>query len=98
MQFYINGNAIKIECSQKMNEILTQVRQVLSNNVKLTPLCRTWLLLAIDVAHNRFGLLPAELQRFYQEQLGDKAMANFQVKFLRIGLCGNCLGIMSLKG
>lgn len=37
------------------------------------------LLLAIDLANHRFGLLPADVLKFYQEELGDKVMANFQV-------------------
>jgi len=81
-QLYLNGPAIKTDCPQKIQDILMQVRHLLLNNTNLTQVCRTWMLLALDVFYNRFGLLPNEIHKFYQEQLGDKAMGNFQVKFI----------------
>lgn len=79
-QLYLNGTAIKAEFPQKINDILIQVRYLLINNSSLTTPCKIWLLLAIDAANNRFGILPTELNSFYQQQLGDKAMATLQVQ------------------
>lgn len=64
----------------KLEEILIEVRHLLVSNARLTNICKAWLLLAIDVSHCRYGVLPSNIQDFYQEQLGDKSMAYFQVK------------------
>ncbi|KAK9679788.1 hypothetical protein QE152_g39716 [Popillia japonica] len=79
-QLSINGAAIKIENRppQQLNDILNKVRQTLICNLQLTQMSKLILLLAIDLANNRFGLLPADVLKFYQEELGDKVMANFQ--------------------
>ncbi|KAI4467102.1 eif4g domain protein [Holotrichia oblita] len=79
-QLSINGAAIKTECRppQHLNDILNKVRQTLICNLQLTQMSKLILLLAIDLANNRYGLLPADVLKFYQEELGDKVMANFQ--------------------
>ncbi|GJQ71462.1 hypothetical protein Trydic_g8750 [Trypoxylus dichotomus] len=76
----INGAAIKSENRppQQLNDILNKVRQTLVCNLKLTQMSKIILLLAIDLSNNRFGLLPSDVLKFYQEELGDKVMANFQ--------------------
>lgn len=55
------------------------VRNLLINKSNATVKCKVWLLLAVEVANHRFGVLPSDLQEFYQQQLSDKAMAYFQV-------------------
>lgn len=71
---------------QKLNEMLVQVRQLLINNTNLTSPCKVWMMLVLDVSNHRFGLLSPDLQDFYQQKLGDKAMAHFQVRVLNGGL------------
>lgn len=82
----MNGAAIKSELlqPQQLNDILNKVRQTLICNVQLTHMSKLILLLAIDLANNRFGLLPPDVLKFYQEELGDKIMANFQVNRLLV--------------
>lgn len=58
---------------------MVDVRNLLISKPNATVKCKVWLLLAVEVANHRFGVLPADLQEFYQHQLGDKAMAYFQV-------------------
>lgn len=85
-QLCMNGAAIKSELlqPQQLNDILNKVRQTLICNVQLTHMSKLILLLAIDLANNRFGLLPPDVLKFYQEELGDKIMANFQVNRLLV--------------
>lgn len=79
MQLYLNGSALKQECPERITEILGKVRhQVCFDKQQLSPECKFWLLLAVEVASNRFALLPADVHSFYQEQLGIQAMASFQ--------------------
>lgn len=76
---YLNGSAIKQALPEKLNKIMGDVRNLLISKPNATTKCKVWLLLAVEVANHRFGVLPADLQEFYQHQLGDKAMAYFQV-------------------
>nr|CAI5864773.1 unnamed protein product [Callosobruchus analis] len=78
-QLYLNGASLKAECPELLSEVLNSVRLTLVSDRVVSKECRLWLLLALDVASNRFGLQPAEIQKFYQEQLGDGAIADFQV-------------------
>ncbi|CAH2007181.1 unnamed protein product [Acanthoscelides obtectus] len=78
-QLYLNGASLKTECPEVLSEVLNNVRLALIGDKVALKESRLWLLLALDVANNRFGLQPAEIQKFYQEQLGDGAMADFQV-------------------
>ncbi|VEN45135.1 unnamed protein product, partial [Callosobruchus maculatus] len=77
-QLYLNGASLKAECPELLSEVLNSVRLTLVSDRVVSKECRLWLLLALDVASNRFGLQPSEIQKFYQEQLGDGAMADFQ--------------------
>nr|CAH7766384.1 unnamed protein product [Callosobruchus chinensis] len=77
-QLYLNGASLKTECPDLLSDVLNSVRLTLVSDKVVSKECRLWLLLALDVASNRFGLQPAEIQKFYQEQLGDGAMADFQ--------------------
>lgn len=58
---------------------MADVRNLLISKSNATVKCKMWLLLAVEVSNHRFGVLPSDLQEFYQHQLGDKAMAYFQV-------------------
>lgn len=73
-----------------------RIRHILATNANLTQTCRVWMLLALDVVYNRFSLLPTDLQKFYQEQLGDKAMANFQVIAFCTCIFCNCRWVFGL--
>ncbi|XP_050292691.1 uncharacterized protein LOC126733423 isoform X2 [Anthonomus grandis grandis] len=77
-QLYLNGNTLKQECPDRVTEILGKIRLMLTSDQKYTSESKLWLLLAIEMANNRFALLPAEVHNFYQEHLGDHAMAFFQ--------------------
>lgn len=78
-QLYLNGSAIKQALPEKLNQIMVDVRNLLIGKCSTTVKSKVWVLLALEVANHRFGVLPADLQEFYQRQLGDKAMAYFQV-------------------
>lgn len=60
---------------------MVDVRNLLISKPNATVKCKMWMLLAVEVSNHRFGVLPADLQDFYLHQLGDKAMAYFQVYF-----------------
>ncbi|KAK4884171.1 hypothetical protein RN001_000442 [Aquatica leii] len=75
---YLNGSSFDSAQLEAMSLLLMQVRQLLVHGTSLTKTCRTWLLLALDVANNRFGILPSDIHKFYEEQLGEKAIAHFQ--------------------
>lgn len=79
----MNGASIKTESPDKIIEVLNHIRLLLASEKSLTKDCKLWLLLALDVASSRFALLPAEVYTFYQEQLGEAAMASFQVQNYR---------------
>ncbi|XP_048523732.1 uncharacterized protein LOC125504954 [Dendroctonus ponderosae] len=78
IQFYLNGNCLKQESPDKVASILSKIRLKICSDKICTKEAKLWLLLAIEVSDNRFSLLPADIQKFYQEQLGDHAMACFQ--------------------
>lgn len=76
----MNGSAIKAELPENFAELLNNVRLLLTTTDKnITKEGRLWLLLALEVVNNRFGILPTEINRFYEEQLGDTSIASFQV-------------------
>lgn len=75
----MNGASLKTECPEKISDLLNNVRNKLISDKISNKECRLWLLLALDVANNRFGLLPSEIHQFYLNQLGDSALASFQV-------------------
>lgn len=77
----MNGASIKTEAPDKIIEVLNHIRLLLISEKPLIKECKLWLLLALDIASSRFAL-PAEVYTFYQEQLGEAAMASFQVKTL----------------
>lgn len=77
-QLYLNGSVIKEKLPEKFTEIMNNVRSLLVSGTHTTKEAQLWLLLAIDVA-NRFGSLPAEIIKFYEEHLGATALARFQV-------------------
>ncbi|KAG5861709.1 hypothetical protein JTB14_036471 [Gonioctena quinquepunctata] len=77
-QLYLNGSSIKAESPEKLTDLLNSVRLLLVSNEKLSTESKLWLLLSLDGANNRFGLLPTELYKFYQNHIGEAAMANFQ--------------------
>ncbi|XP_025836599.1 uncharacterized protein LOC108744470 isoform X2 [Agrilus planipennis] len=79
VQLFLNGSSIKAEFPQKLSEIMVKIRVLLTTDTQLTKISKLWLLLALDVESHRFSLLTSDLQKFYQDQLGDKAMAGFQV-------------------
>lgn len=78
-QFYLNGSSIKAELPEKFAEILNNVRTLLISGRQLAKEAKLWLLLALEVSNNRFGALPIEVTKFYEDQLGATAMASFQV-------------------
>ncbi|KAF5300875.1 hypothetical protein FQR65_LT09037 [Abscondita terminalis] len=80
---YLNGSSFDSAQIEAMSSLLTQVRQLLINGTNLTKTCRIWLLLALDVSNNSFGVLPSDIHKFYEEQLGEKAIAHFKVITLR---------------
>lgn len=79
LQLYLNGSTVRQILPSKLNELMIKVRHLLVDSTHLTKVCKLWMLLALDIANCRFGLLPSDIFTFYQEQLGDKAMAYFQV-------------------
>lgn len=77
-QLYMNGNAIKEQSSTELNEILMKTRTTVATNDRLSSNSKLWLLMALDISHNRFNILPTELHQFYLEKLGDTAMARIR--------------------
>ncbi|KAJ8947835.1 hypothetical protein NQ318_009980 [Aromia moschata] len=77
-QIYLNGTFVNTECPEKVVEMLNSIRLLLSSDKPFSKESKLWLLLALDIANNKFGLLPTEVYRFYQDQLGEVAMKSFQ--------------------
>lgn len=74
----MNGNEIKEECASQLSALLIEIRTILAQNNNLPTAARLWLLLALDIANNRFGLLPTELHQFYVSKLGDDAISQIK--------------------
>ncbi|CAG9762262.1 unnamed protein product [Ceutorhynchus assimilis] len=78
IQLYLNGSSLRHECPEKVANIISKVRYMLCSEETYTRECKLWLILAMEVSSNRFALLPADVHNFYQNELGDHAMACFQ--------------------
>lgn len=74
-QLYINGATLKAALPERFKIILTRVRNLLITKSDATVQCKTWLLLAVEASNYCFGVLPSDLHKFYQDKLGDEAMA-----------------------
>ncbi|KAF5297902.1 hypothetical protein FQA39_LY11887 [Lamprigera yunnana] len=79
--FLLNGSVFKLKYPEKMSLLLIQIRHLLIYGNNLTTECKTWLLLALDVGNNNFKLLSNKVNKFYEDQLGEKAMARFQAGY-----------------
>ncbi|XP_057669364.1 uncharacterized protein LOC130901784 [Diorhabda carinulata] len=77
-QIFLNGAAIKTEYSDKLAELFNKTRMFLTSDKKISKEGKLWLLLSLEIYNNKFGMLPIEVFKFYQEQLGGSAMAGFQ--------------------
>lgn len=75
----MNGSALRQECPEKVAELLSKLRLKVCSDKRCSKDSKLWLLLALEVASNRFTLLPTETHNFYHDHLGDSAMAGFQV-------------------
>ncbi|XP_067004673.1 CBP80/20-dependent translation initiation factor [Anabrus simplex] len=73
----VNGRKLLESSTKEMEELLLRVRNVLMSR-NLSGQCRCWLLLALDLAANRFAPLPSALQGFYQVHLGSTALSQLQ--------------------
>ncbi|KAB0803912.1 hypothetical protein PPYR_00882 [Photinus pyralis] len=73
-----NGALFESSDTKTVSSLLSQVRDVLILDTKLTLISKAWLLLAIDIANSRFGPLPKEIHKFYEDKLGENEMINFQ--------------------
>ncbi|XP_060536163.1 uncharacterized protein LOC132708071 [Cylas formicarius] len=76
-QLYLNGAPLKNERPENIAYLVRVVRLLLLSEKTVARECKLWLLLALEVASNRFALLAPDVQKFYQEQLGDPAMVEF---------------------
>lgn len=74
----MNGSSIKVKEPEKFQEILNNVRTLLVSGRQLAKEAKLWLLLSIEVVNNRFGPLPSDITKFYEDHLGATAMVNFQ--------------------
>ncbi|XP_028131801.1 CBP80/20-dependent translation initiation factor-like isoform X1 [Diabrotica virgifera virgifera] len=77
-QFYLNGAAIKTECPDKLNELFNKIRTLLTSDKQISKEGKLWLLLSIELGANKFGVLPIDVFKFYQEQIGGNGMSLFQ--------------------
>lgn len=71
-------NLIASSEPKTVTSLLTHVRELLIKEANLTTVSKTWLLLTLDLANCRFGLLPNEIHKFYEDKLGENEMSNFQ--------------------
>lgn len=79
-QLYLNGSTLKDVLPEKFADIVNNIRLLLLSEEQLSKESKLWLLLAIEVTNNRFGPLPGEVTKFYEDNLGAESMASFQVK------------------
>ncbi|KAF7268433.1 hypothetical protein GWI33_018442 [Rhynchophorus ferrugineus] len=77
MEFYSNGAKLKSICPEKVSELLVKIRQIICTNQNLSKDGKLWLLLSLEIANNRFAILPLDTNNFYIDRLGE-AMAYFQ--------------------
>ena len=64
---------------EEMAKLGITIRTALVVETQLSKDVKLWLLLALDLFSARFGVLPAEIYKYYESQLGSVAMINFQV-------------------
>jgi len=82
-QLAVNGRKL-YDCQPgELEELMIRVRTTLMSR-NLSGQCRCWLLLALDLASNRYAPLSGQLQGFYQVHLGANAI--LQLQRFQVGL------------
>ncbi|PNF29164.1 hypothetical protein B7P43_G11855 [Cryptotermes secundus] len=82
-QLAVNGRKLYDCRAGELEELMLRVRTTLMSR-NLSGQCRCWLLLALDLATNRYAPLSGQLQAFYQVHLGANAI--MQLQRLQLGL------------
>ncbi|XP_021934468.1 uncharacterized protein LOC110837034 isoform X2 [Zootermopsis nevadensis] len=82
-QLAVNGRKLYDCRPGELEELMLRVRTTLMSR-NLSGQCRCWLLLALDLATNRYSPLSGQLQGFYQVHLGANAI--MQLQRLHFGL------------
>ncbi|KAJ3649829.1 hypothetical protein Zmor_021549 [Zophobas morio] len=77
-QLFLNGSTLKTLLPEEMAKLGITIRTALVVETQLSKDVKLWLLLALDLFSARFGVLPAEIYKYYESQLGSVAMINFQ--------------------
>ncbi|KAJ9586282.1 hypothetical protein L9F63_020076 [Diploptera punctata] len=82
-QLAVNGRKL-FDCrAAELEELMLRARITLMSR-NLSGQCRCWLLLALDLAANRYAPLSGQLQSFYQIHLGANAI--MQLQRIQLGL------------
>ncbi|PSN32661.1 hypothetical protein C0J52_12292 [Blattella germanica] len=76
-QLAVNGRKLYDFRPTELEELMLRVRTTLMSR-NLSGQCRCWLLLALDLAANRYAPLSGPLQSFYQVHLGANAIKQLQ--------------------
>lgn len=79
-ELYLSGFALTETIPDELKKIMADVRKILIYDTKATDQCKIWLLLAVEVFNLNFGRLPKPLVEFYQDKLGEEAMAHFHLR------------------
>lgn len=77
-QLFLNGPKIQTESPQQLDDILDIARRSIMCNAQLPEKSRLYLLLAIDLVHNKFESLPREIYECYEDEMGREAMEKFR--------------------
>ncbi|XP_044265908.1 CBP80/20-dependent translation initiation factor [Tribolium madens] len=76
-QLHLNGSTLRSRVPDDFTKLTVKIRTLLAEP-QLVKEARLWLLLALDLCNVRFGVLPNEIFKFYEDQLGIVPMVNFQ--------------------
>jgi hypothetical protein len=80
----LNGVALRSTAPDELSKLGIKIRMLLVIEPQLVKDAKLWLLLALDLFSVRFGVLPTEIYKYYEEQLGSIAMSSFPVSAKRI--------------
>jgi hypothetical protein len=76
-QLFLNGVALRSTAPDELSKLGIKIRMLLVIEPQLVKDAKLWLLLALDLFSVRFGVLPTEIYKYYEDQLGSIAMSSF---------------------
>ncbi|KAL1497502.1 hypothetical protein ABEB36_008453 [Hypothenemus hampei] len=90
LQIFKNGAVLKEQCSEQFCEFISNLRLKISSTITLIKEYKLWLLLALEISNSQFTI-PTELQKFYQEEIGDYVISSLQENYCSLLIEPNSL-------